>query len=157
QGTSATYGDRGLGRADYHSYKFGSHALYNRPSLLQDLVSILTTYQPTDIFTTNVDDSHDDHATTYSALTAALSQVYSSVPTYQPTLHSTIVWSSSDVWPPAADPTAYIPIDPNLEWYPELVWAARESLDVPLSMQVPDLANNLKARAVAQHVSQGGD
>ena len=30
-GQSTTYGDRGLGRQDYHSYRFGAHAAYTAP------------------------------------------------------------------------------------------------------------------------------
>ena len=33
-GISATYAARGLGLTDYHNYRFGSHASYNRPNVV---------------------------------------------------------------------------------------------------------------------------
>ena len=63
-GQSTTYGDRGLGSSDYHTYRFGSPALYNHPDVLQDLESIIDAYRPDDIYTTGPFDEHPDHEAT---------------------------------------------------------------------------------------------
>src|SRR5262249_45627658 len=39
-GQDSTYGNRGLGSADYHFFRFGMHALYNRPNMVLDLKTI---------------------------------------------------------------------------------------------------------------------
>jgi LmbE family N-acetylglucosaminyl deacetylase len=78
-GQGLTYGQRGLGGADYHFYKFGAHALYNRANMVLDFASILGTYRPDHIFTTGQYDWHTDHVTAYNVLQDALN---SSSPTH---------------------------------------------------------------------------
>jgi LmbE family N-acetylglucosaminyl deacetylase len=152
-GENHTYGARGLGRADYHFYRFGSHALYNRDNILTDLEDILSTYQPDHIFTTSELDSHLDHSATYHLLHLALSAVSVSQPDYTPVVHKTIIHDYSS-WPEPLDPTSYYtsPYIPGTD----LNWSDRESLDVPLSMQSTDFTNNPKYQALDAHESQGG-
>jgi LmbE family N-acetylglucosaminyl deacetylase len=85
-GQSVTYGNRGLGRSDYHSYQFGSPALYNRYNIVLDLQQIISTYRPQHIYTTSEFDTHPDHFTTYQLLKLALAAVYSTDPTYTPVI-----------------------------------------------------------------------
>ncbi len=73
-GQSETYGTRGLGGADYHTYRFGSAASYNRSNILTDLQDILVTYQPDHIYVTSEVENHTDHATTSTLLILALDQ-----------------------------------------------------------------------------------
>jgi len=155
-GQSTTYGNRGLGRSDYHYYKFGSHALYNRYNIVQDLQTILQTFKPDHIYTTSEFDHHSDHATTYLLLRMAIDAVASSDPTYKPVIHKTIVWSGhEDIWPTPTNPTTYHAEIPDLS-LTSLVWANRESLDVPWPMQSTYLYGNPKYNAVEAHVSQAG-
>lgn len=155
-GQSTTYGNRGLGRSDYHYYMFGSHALYNRYNIVQDLQTIIQTFKPDHIYTTSEFDHHSDHATTYLLLRMALDAVASADPAYKPVLHKTIVWSGhEDIWPTPTDPTTYHAEIPDLSLTP-LVWANRESLDVPWVMQSTYLYGNPKYNAVEAHVSQAG-
>jgi LmbE family N-acetylglucosaminyl deacetylase len=155
-GQSTTYGDRGLGRSDYHFYKFGSHALYNRYYIVQDLQSIIQTFKPDHIYTTSEYDHHSDHSTTFLLLKMALAAVTSADPNYKPVVHKTIVWSGhEDIWPAATDPTTYEVEIPDLSLTP-LVWANRESIDVPAAMQSTYLYGNPKYNAVEAHVSQAG-
>ena len=90
-GQSVTYGNRGLGRSDYHSYRFGSPALYNRYNIVADLQDIISTYRPDHIYTTSEIDSHPDHYTTYSLLKLALAEIFSVDPNYRPVVHKTMV------------------------------------------------------------------
>ena len=155
-GQSVTYGTRGLGRMDYHSYRFGAPAAYNLPNLVTDMASILSTYRPDHIYTPSEFDQHTDHATTYRVLRLALDQVHAADPSYSPVIHKTVVLSTNyGAWPAQVDPSAYLTPIPGLSTTP-LRWEERASLDVPLSMQDMNLLVNLKYRAVQAHTSQAG-
>jgi len=64
-GQSATYGNRGLGLIDYHFYRFGFPAAYNRHNILLDLEDIISSFRPDHIFIVTEFDTHYDHSTTY--------------------------------------------------------------------------------------------
>ncbi len=152
---SFTYGNRGLGRSDYHTYRFGTPAAYNMANLILDLQDILTWYFPDHIIVTTKWDAHDDHSISYKALRSALDNVFIAHPEYNPTIHTTIVWDLGldDSWPNPIDPMVYFVEPPNL-YLTDLVWDARESLDVPLVMQSSYLPLNPKYQALKAHVSQ---
>jgi LmbE family N-acetylglucosaminyl deacetylase len=156
-GQSVTYGHRGLGGSDYHFYRFGAHALYNRANMVLDLATILQTYRPAHIFTTGRYDSHPDHETAYNVLKDALTSVLTDA-SYKPVVHTTVVWSPccDSIWPDQPDATRYHNILPDIPIVP-LDWNKRESLDVPLAMQQGSLANNSKYLAILAHASQAGD
>lgn len=158
-GQSVTYADRGLGGTDYHSYRFGSPAAYNRANILADLQDILSSLKPRHIFLPSEWDKHSDHATTYALLSAALASVHSGDPAYVPTVHKTIVWADDlndpIVWPELLDPGEYHVEVPDLS-DTDLDWAGRESIDVPLAMQETLLGENPKYLAIASISSQGG-
>lgn len=156
-GVAATYGTRGLGRADYHTYRWGLPAPYNWPALVGDLADLIETSRPSHIFTVSQWELHEDHAATNWALTDALAVVMGREPAYGPTIHAGFVWpGDSNNWPNPLDPTAYFAPTPNLDPAKGLVWEERESLDVPVEMQSWTLLFNPKALAMAAHVSQGG-
>ena len=153
---STTYGDHGLGGTDYHNYRFGSHAAYNHPNVLADLDAILAAYHPDDIYTTSQFDLHLDHEATYDFMRQALLDSMAAEPSYQPTLHQTIVWTSDPAnWPLPLDPQTPMTEPPGLAGT-GLLWSARESLPVPADMQSTDPAINRKIKAIAEDVSQGG-
>ncbi|HJR59544.1 MAG TPA: PIG-L family deacetylase [Vicinamibacterales bacterium] len=157
-GASATYGTRGLGGSDYHTYRFGSPGLYNWPTMLGDLVDLINTTRPTHIFTTSQWETHPDHSTTHLLVKEAVRQVsIASGGVYDPTIHVTMIWPGElrddGPWPSAGDPTAYFTEPPAID--PETPpWSDRESLDVPAAMQSTDLASNPKFRALAAHFTQ---
>jgi LmbE family N-acetylglucosaminyl deacetylase len=163
-GQSVTYGHRGLGGSDYHFYRFGAHALYNRANMVLDLTTILQTYRPAHIFTTGQYDSHPDHETAYNVLKEALTSVLTDA-SYKPVVHTTVVHSPccdpsnggrEPYWPDLVNATRYFSILPDIPTVP-LDWSKRESLDVPLTMQQSSLSNNIKYLATLAHVSQLGD
>ena len=155
-GLSATYGEHGLGGMDYHTYRFGSPAAYNRPNVLTDLEAILATYRPDDIYTTSEFDQHPDHEATNDFVRQALLDRMAADPTYHPSLYQTIVWSSDpDNWPLPTDPTTPMTEPPGLA-STDLTWSQRQSLAVPADMQSVDPSVNRKMRAIDQHASQGG-
>jgi LmbE family N-acetylglucosaminyl deacetylase len=158
-GLTHTYGDRGLGFMDYHRHVFGSSANNNGANVRTDLAHVLTTYQPAHIFVTSEFDEHPDHEATYQFLIDALATAIAATPSYNPTVHKTIVWNDfgdTESWPNAANPTTFFSEPPGLLARTSLVWAQRESLDVPLEAQLTTLTSNLKWRAIDSHQSQGG-
>ena len=161
-GISATYGDRGLGRMDYHTYRFGSPASYNMVNILTDLEDILSTYQPDQILVTSEYDLHPDHSATYQLLRTALLNVNSHIPNYIPVIHTTIVHWNDNIWPTPTDPTSLFSPLPELSssgttWTQTgLSWTDRESINVPISMQSINYTSNPKYLAISAHASQGG-
>jgi LmbE family N-acetylglucosaminyl deacetylase len=154
-GQSATYGNRGLGRTDYHLYRFGSHANYNRYNILLDLEDIISSFKPEHIFTLSQFDTHPDHSTTYELTRLAVLAVNNNDPNYNPTIHKTIIWwHDSDLWPNSMDPTAYFAEIPDLFSWTGLNWNDRESIEVPLAMQSTNYWMNPKYLAVSAHASQ---
>ena len=155
---TVTYGTRGLGRTDYHTYRFGSPAAYNKANMVIDLQNIISTYLPDHILTTAESDRHPDHATTYALVNLAISAAAATHPGYSPTVHKTIVWADdiakSPTWPEIMNPSTYHIAPPIAAL--ESSWAERESLDVPLAMQSSSLPANPKYAAIQEHVSQGG-
>jgi LmbE family N-acetylglucosaminyl deacetylase len=152
-GRIETYGARGLGRVDYHTYRTGAPALYNRPNIIGDLQSVIASYLPDHILTLSQYDRHADHSTTNQLVKLATSAVMAAQPDYQPTLHTTIVWldnsSLPPAWPQPANPTTYHVTAPNFP--AALSWQRRESIDVPVAMQAPMLSINAKYHAIDQH------
>jgi LmbE family N-acetylglucosaminyl deacetylase len=154
-GQNVTYGHRGLGGADYHYYKFGAHAQYNGFNLLKDLKDIIDTQRPDQIITVAEIDQHTDHSTTSDVVHDAIVAVTAADPTYVPVFNKSLVHSvNENIWPMPADPTSYFNEPPGLTGT-GFNWDSRESLDVPMAMQVNNLSN-LKTIAINSHASQGG-
>jgi LmbE family N-acetylglucosaminyl deacetylase len=155
-----TFGERGLGGADYHRHIFGSAADNNGTNVRTDLTHVLSSHHPAHIFVTAEYDQHPDHRTTYRFVMDAVEAARTASASYNPTIHKTIVWndfSNQLAWPAQADPTTYFTEPPDLQARTGLSWAERESLDVPLQLQLPTLTDNLKWRAIDAHTSQGGN
>jgi LmbE family N-acetylglucosaminyl deacetylase len=154
-GVNATYGSRGLGGADYHMYKFGTHAAYNRVNMVGDMKAVLQQFRPDQIFTTAQYDDHSDHATTYNIVRDALLQIFATDLTYKPVLNKTVVWSHccDGDWPLPPNAAAYHTPLPDIPTVP-LVWANRESLDVPSPMRATTLVDNVKYNSIQAHMSQ---
>jgi LmbE family N-acetylglucosaminyl deacetylase len=156
---TTTNGNRGLGGAPYSRTRTGANATNTGANVIADLVHFLNARRPTDIFTVNENERHPDHITAYHFLMDVLPLVVTA--SYNPTVHRTAVWDDAAVWPQAPDATQYTaPLPPARQsrgdWGVDLPWAERESLDVPLVMQTNDWTQNIKARAIAAHVTQGG-
>ncbi len=155
-GQAVTYGNRGLGRVDYHSHRFGAPAAYNRANMVIDLQDVIETFQPEHIYTVSEHDTHQDHASTYDLTALAVTGANTSNPAYIPAIHTTVVWTADPgVWPAVQDPTSYH--TESVDFAPAgLIWSERESLDVPISMQSTDFIENLKYQAINRHTTQGG-
>ena len=154
---STTYGDRGIGLRDYHSYRFGVPANYNKFNILVDLKDIISTFLPQHIFVPSEFDSHLDHSTTYQLVKLAVLAVHNTNPSYIPIIHKTFVWwhDGNLGWPNPLNPTAYFAEIPNLTPETGLVWTDRESIDVPLAMESTDLTINPKYLGLLAHRDGG--
>jgi LmbE family N-acetylglucosaminyl deacetylase len=121
-GRTSTYGNRGLGGMDFHSYKFGSPGSYNRVTVEQDLRTLLATYLPDEIYTVSHFDVHRDHHATALFVTDALVAFKRSGAALSTKLYQGIVWPpSQDNWPDvgACSPSAPFPppqMQTQLEW-----------------------------------------
>ncbi|HSB96067.1 MAG TPA: PIG-L family deacetylase [Spongiibacteraceae bacterium] len=155
---STTYGDHGLGHADYHTYQFGVPALYNRANVVADLQSIIETYLPDHIITTAEYDRHPDHSITFELVKNAIDGAVAAHAGYDPSLHKALVWADyigeNPAWPNLIDPTAYLSEPPNMA--SEENWSARQSIDVPVAMQTTSFSVNPKYLSIDAHISQGG-
>ena len=152
---STTYGNRGLGHKDYHSFRFGTPANYNRPNIVLDLESIISEHLPEHIYVTSEFDNHSDHSTTYQLLKMALLALHLMDPSYTPSIHKTVVHWNGGTWPNSMDATSYLSEIPNFSTT-GLSWTNRESLDVPFPMQSTVYSTNPKYDAIGTHMSQGG-
>lgn len=153
-GISTTDGNRGLGRADYHTYSFGAPGSYNAPNIIADIEDILITFRPDHILVTSQFDIHSDHSATYLLLRLALTAGNNSNPSYSPLIHDTVVHYGGG-WPNGIDPTALFTPIPNWS-HVGFAWSDRESLDVPIRMQSTNYAVNPKYLAISTHASQQG-
>ncbi|MGE3509278.1 MAG: PIG-L family deacetylase [Vicinamibacterales bacterium] len=160
-GRTSTYGFEGLGNTDYHRYIFGVPALYNRPSVLQDIATVLANYRPQDIYVTSAYDDNPDHYALNFFVTEAVTARQRQDPTFQPTLHDGLVHEPCELscnvnyhWPdPTFSPTIPFPQPQFLSQTP-LLWSAIVSVPQPAVMTTTSQATNLKYLALAEYVSQ---
>lgn len=128
---------------------------YTRPDAIADLAQILGELRPSDIATTHPEDTHPDHATTYSLVRAALDSLE-----LAPTVHRALI-HNGDCWPTGTaphEPCPLAPIAPTAS-LPPLTgrlagYVAPERIPVPASCLVKDPAVNPKLLAIAAHASQ---
>jgi LmbE family N-acetylglucosaminyl deacetylase len=154
-GISATYGNRGFHKADYHYSHFGRHGTYSRNSILQDLTDLLKSYRPDEIYTTSRYDNHPDHKAAFLFVSEAIRLVQKKNPTFSPRVHSTIIHDpASDVWPrPYAGPKSSYS-EPQGIGGTSLIWSKREILPVPAPMLLANLNKNLKWLTISKYASQ---
>jgi len=113
-GLAATYGNRGLGGRDFHSYRTGSPGAYRSDRILADIEEVLRRYRPTRIYTHSPVDEHSDHRLVYRYLVDALAAVQAGDPTIRPDVYSAVIhnptsYPYADLWaattfPPASPP-----------------------------------------------------
>lgn len=82
----------GLIQKDYHTSVHGKPALYRRSSVLGDLVELLTTLQPTEIYVTDEADGHIDHRAAFWFVRDAARQVGYEGALYTYLVHGLPAW-----------------------------------------------------------------
>jgi len=88
---SETYGARGLGSRDFHSWATGKPAAYNAPNLQGDLETLIRAWRPLHIYTTSRFDEHPDHRAVYYFVVRATQCARLADFSYAPTLHTTVI------------------------------------------------------------------
>jgi LmbE family N-acetylglucosaminyl deacetylase len=161
-GQTRTYGNRGLGRTDYHTYRYGVAGDYNRRTVLQDLTDLLVTFAPDDIYTTSYHDAHYDHKAVHLFLVEALVTLKRQGADVRGRLHESFVhapcppcnpWVGDPTWPaPGFAPAAPFAEPQYLATTP-LRWTRAERRPVPPAMQDPVQATNLKYQVLARYPS----
>lgn len=152
------------GSQSYGQIRTGAPVNATGDNVNADLVHILTNRTISDIFVLAPTDMHPDHSSTSRFVIDAVVNASRAATT---TLHFSYVWDQTGinpyVWPLAPNATTYFTQPPALagkddSYQINFDWASRESLDVPLALQTefaPTL-QNLKARAINAHTTQGG-
>jgi LmbE family N-acetylglucosaminyl deacetylase len=165
---TATYGNRGLGGMEYHRYLYGVHGSYNRNTMLGDFQALLTNFQPDEVYTHSNMDAHGDHEATVLFLTEALLTLKRSGVDLHTKVYQSIVWMYAQAqgvaigaygnWPQISA-SGWTPLVPILPWSTGCVpgdcldlitleWSRVKRFVQPPSMQVTDVASNLKALAL---------
>ena len=105
-GQTATYGNRGLGRMDYHRHVSGGVAgPYTRATVRGDFEALLTNFQPDEIYTHSDFEWHNDHQATAMFITDALTSLKRRGVNLRTKLYQTVVWMPDGVmqWPQLDD------------------------------------------------------
>ena len=88
-------------QTDYHTSAHGKPAPYRRSSVLDDLVELLTTLQPTEIYVTDETDGHIDHRAAFWFVRDAAKQAGYKGAFYTFLVHGLPAWP----FPPGVTPT----------------------------------------------------
>jgi LmbE family N-acetylglucosaminyl deacetylase len=150
------------GSTPYSQLRTGTAARATGENVIADLVHILQNRPITDVFVLAPTDQHPDHSATARFVIEAVATA-SRASTI--TIHFSYVWDQTGinpyVWPLAPNPATYFTEPPALAGKDDpyrinYSWNSRESLDVPLALQLTDWTQNLKALAIDAHDTQGG-
>jgi LmbE family N-acetylglucosaminyl deacetylase len=162
-GQTQTYANRGLGHVDYHTFLYGVPGPYNRQTILGDYEAVIQNFQPDEIYTTGIADTHPDHSSTYSFLAEALIALQKEGLAKVPRVHEMIIHEPcfgcdpSYQWPkPVFTPSQPYIAPPYLGTNSQYLWNQIEAVPVPPSMQDPSATSNLKERVIAQYFTQVG-
>jgi LmbE family N-acetylglucosaminyl deacetylase len=156
-GRTSTYGNRGMGGMDYHTFTTGAAGPYNHVTVAGDIQSLLTTYVPDEIYTLSNFDAHPDHQATALFITEALVSLKRSGSTLASKLYQSLVWAPAQgQWP---DPTGAGGCAPSVPFAQpqmgiQLEWNRLWRWVVPTEMQSPDPSVNLKCQMISQYRSQ---
>lgn len=153
-----TYGNRGNGRSDFHRERFGAHGVYTSAQAVSDLTTLLAELRPRRLAVTHPNDSHPDHAATYTLVRRALRHL-----SHKPELLRAFV-HTGDCWPTGDAPqNQCLPgsIAPGLA-LPPLAGALSGyepdvRIPVPEDCLNPVFQQNPKLRAIGSHRSQTHD
>lgn len=150
-----TYGDRGHGEQEFHKTHFGEHAAYTAENAIHDLATLLEELKPVRLVVTHPNDSHPDHAATYTLVRRGLERLPQAPHVMRGLVHN------GDCWPTGADVNGRcLPghLSPH-QTVPPLTgalagYAPDARIAVPQACLVADMDDNPKLRAIGAHRSQ---
>jgi LmbE family N-acetylglucosaminyl deacetylase len=158
-GGTTTYGNRGLGGVDYHTYLTGSPGSYDRNTMRQDFEALIRNYRPDEIYTVTSYDTHPDHHAVALFVEDALTTLRQSGAISPTLLFQGIVWAPGDNTWPQVDPGGFTPTVPFempalLESWTPLRWADALKFAVPAEMLSTDPSVSVKYQAIRRYRSQ---
>src|SRR6267143_1359843 len=147
-GQTCTYGNRGLGGMDFHTYWYRTCGPYNHVTVVGDIQTLLTNYLPDEIYTLSNFDAHRDHQATALFVTEALVSLKRSGSAVSSKLYQSIVWVTfPETWPDAGGCAPSVPFPPP-QMGNQLDWKRL------LRFVVPVVPANLKCQAISQYTTQ---
>src|SRR6267143_21779 len=150
-GQTCTYGNRGLGDMDFHTYWYRTCGPYNHVTVVGDIQALLTNYLPAEIYTLSNSDVHRDHQATALFVTEALVSLKRSGFALSSKLYQSIVWTGDpDNWP---DPTGADGCAPSVPFPPPQI-DTQLDWNRLLRFVVPVVPANLKCQVISQYTSQ---
>jgi len=162
-GQTSTYANRGLGGVDFHRFLTGASGPYNRNTIVGDFKSLVTYFQPDEIYTLSYWDGHADHASTFRFVNEALIALKKEGANVPVQLFQGIVWPPnlgscySSNWPgtPSNGVLPYPPFTepPCVGLASSLDWQQVHHFPVPAEMQTPETTTNLKWRTIQAYPS----
>lgn len=156
---SMTYGVPGV-LEDYHYQLTSSHGSYNKGTFLYDLEAAINSFHPTDIYTTSIYDTHEDHSCLNLFARDVIRSIKQQDTAFSPMLHEAVVHSTpEDIdWPGLeSDPEPILSqTRPQVLDNSILVWDEREVVTVPRDMLLVPRTFNRKQGALERYDSQFG-
>ena len=158
-GRTTTYGNRGLGGADYHTYLTGAAGSYNRNTMRQDFEALIRNYRPDEIYTVTEYDEHTDHLAVALFVQDALTTLSQSAAISSAQLFQSIVWVPGGSDWPMVDNSGFTPTipfrePPTLSSQTPLSWSDIYRFPVPTEMLSTDPATSMKYQAILRYQSQ---
>lgn len=144
---SQTYGVPEIGIVDYHYSKYGIHAEYNRENIFNDILDVIESNLPEDIYIPSPMEMHPDHSSTGLFVISVILELKKRI-NYSPIIHEYMVYKEGL---PQNNLNALEPvlnIESHMNRTSPYSWCSRESVSVPDEMYASiESGNNLKSKA----------
>lgn len=150
-----TYGDRGHGRQDFHKARFGTHAIYTAEQAVTDLTWLLEKLRPARVAITHPNDTHPDHAATYTLVKRALRRLSGAPELLRGLVHNGDCWPTGEGEGNRCQP-ASLSIDDPVPPLSGVLSGYEPDVRVPVPAEClsAEARDNPKLRAIAAHESQ---
>lgn len=97
-GRSETSANPDIGSYEYHYLNTGKHAQYTSVNFKSDLLDIIRTYRPAELYTTHDQEWHPDHKAAYYLADEAIRSLMKKYD-YHPVLNQTVIHGEELTWP----------------------------------------------------------
>ena len=143
---SQTYGFPEIGIIDYHYSKYGVHADYNRKNIFNDILDVIKSNLPEDIYMPSPMESHPDHSSTGLFVISAILEIKKTMD-YSPAIHEYMVYKKGLPQSNLNALEAISDIESQMDKTSPYSWCSKESIPVPDEMYASiDSGNNLKQK-----------
>lgn len=144
---SQTYGFPEIGIVDYHYSKYGIHAEYNRENIFNDILDVIESNLPEDIYMPSPMENHPDHSVTGIFVISAILELKNRLD-YSPIIHEYMVYKEGLPQNNLNALQSVLNIESRMDRTSPYSWCSRESIPVPDEMYAStESGNNLKGKA----------